>query len=749
MPTYSQNPTTDGNNSQSLPTSDLAGLGADYYKVVNFGGGSGTAQLMFDLSSIPAGATIQSATLALTATATEGASVNDYAVHRIASGNSGWTSAATWNTKDGTNAWAGGASGCDTAGTDYDTTAMGTWSNGASDPAGTVYTITLDTTEVANLLAANYGLVLIETTSNGQALSVASQENTTAAYRPLLTINYQTATMTASPATVVESQSGVTISLTGTNTSWTAGTPGSPTFTASAGTITDQSVQSATAATLTYTAPATAGNVTITDPSSSATATVAVDPAATSYTLTGPSTVSDGQGSLFTVSLPSGDALSSVVTVTPSDGGAGGTFTPSTVSFPVDTAAASVVFSYTPSVSSGSITISTTNNGGLTNPAGVTVTVGAAQPGAYNNSNIRWSPYNWMLGAAYRESDVPNAQVDFFFTLASTSVSLAVEYDASPWLAIGSLGAPLLNYSIDYGAWTTGEALDLSTNVYGTIYRHTLAASGSLAAGSHYIRLRLSFSASYNRWTSLIMRLTRFCDSTGAALTATAPPTYTYTDNIVFFGDSITEDTANVEWPWGFAVAEALSCNAGIIGYQGQGWQWTNGSSGIPYFHVPGDLSNQTWRYYDSGNSRLVGGQFSPVPKYIYVAQGENDYGHGVSGSEIQASVSDFLVQIRTACPTSIIFIQVPLSQFYQTNIAAAVNASSDPNVHLIDLGPEMALGLNSVSGGAATWRSAEGIHPTADAQVEVTARLTQKALSVLTVVFALIGAMSMLGVGR
>ena len=53
------------------------------------------------------------------------------------------------------------------------------------------------------------------------------------------------------------------------------------------------------------------------------------------------------------------------VTVTPSDGGDGGTFTPTTVG--LTTAAPSATFTYTPATD-GTKTISVTNNGGLTDP---------------------------------------------------------------------------------------------------------------------------------------------------------------------------------------------------------------------------------------------------------------------------------------------------------------------------------------------------------------------------------------------
>lgn len=90
----------------------------------------------------------------------------------------------------------------------------------------------------------------------------------------------------------------------------------------------------------------------------------------TSYTLTGPSAGRPGVASTnFTATLNS--AATSTVTITPSDGGAGGTFTPSTVS--ITTGNTVGTFVYTAS-SAGAKTISTSDDAGLTDPGSVTFT---------------------------------------------------------------------------------------------------------------------------------------------------------------------------------------------------------------------------------------------------------------------------------------------------------------------------------------------------------------------------------------
>jgi hypothetical protein len=87
------------------------------------------------------------------------------------------------------------------------------------------------------------------------------------------------------------------------------------------------------------------------------------------YSVRGPSGGSVGVPSTsFTVTLIYPANVAGTITITPNDGGAGGTFFP--VSIALTAAAPSDVFNYT-AASSGTKTLSTTNNGGLNNPRGL------------------------------------------------------------------------------------------------------------------------------------------------------------------------------------------------------------------------------------------------------------------------------------------------------------------------------------------------------------------------------------------
>lgn len=104
---------------------------------------------------------------------------------------------------------------------------------------------------------------------------------------------------------------------------------------------------------------------------------------ATGVTMTGPTGgVVSTQSSNFTVGVtPVGGSISGTVTVTPSDNGGGGSFTPATVS--LTSAAPTATFKYTPSATPGARTISVTNSGSLTNPVNITYTSTNAAATAY------------------------------------------------------------------------------------------------------------------------------------------------------------------------------------------------------------------------------------------------------------------------------------------------------------------------------------------------------------------------------
>lgn len=164
--------------------------------------------IRFNLSSIPATATCISAKLYLYHSyATGDGPAITVNIYSIAAANSDWTAGtknialaaageSCWNARhaDGsggvTTAWAGSA-GCNTAGTDYESTAIGTFAFNGADAIGTEYAIDLTPARVQGWFGAvntNHGIIWIPSANSGH---VAQSSNTTTAYRPKLVVVYE------------------------------------------------------------------------------------------------------------------------------------------------------------------------------------------------------------------------------------------------------------------------------------------------------------------------------------------------------------------------------------------------------------------------------------------------------------------------------------------------------------------------------------------------------------------------------
>lgn len=188
-PTYTAQPdATAGVDALLNLTSPTTNLGTWQGNDIRTGVNARNTIIKFDLTSLSA-SSVSAATLNFTSRAVS--SSGSCNIYSIKAANSGWTeSGATWNNIDGSAAWAGSA-GCSTSGTDYDGTAMGSWTASSAAGAGIVDAISLDTATILNWInnpSQNYGMV-----ANGGGVSgtvYASSDFGTVAYRPKLTIDY-------------------------------------------------------------------------------------------------------------------------------------------------------------------------------------------------------------------------------------------------------------------------------------------------------------------------------------------------------------------------------------------------------------------------------------------------------------------------------------------------------------------------------------------------------------------------------
>jgi len=146
--------------------------------------------LQFDLSSIPANAVVQDASLTLTLTNLSGSSARMLCIYLL---KPIWDeSSATWNNYASGSAWqTAGAGGAN----DYDSNPLACVSMAGHETAGTQETWTLPATTIQSMVngsAANRGFILKATVESNTTYGFASSDNSTAAYRPSLTIDYAT-----------------------------------------------------------------------------------------------------------------------------------------------------------------------------------------------------------------------------------------------------------------------------------------------------------------------------------------------------------------------------------------------------------------------------------------------------------------------------------------------------------------------------------------------------------------------------
>ena len=136
--------------------------------------------------------------------------------------------------------------------------------------------------------------------------------------------------------------------------------------------------------------------------------------AATSYTLTAP-TPASGQASApsgaFLVSTPASTCLVTPVTITPHASTSRGTFIPATVVLSSDHPFGLFRFFPDPADASAGLTITTTNGGGLTNPAGLGYTVGTAAPIATGHTITGPASGGVGLPATFTLATVPTGSV--------------------------------------------------------------------------------------------------------------------------------------------------------------------------------------------------------------------------------------------------------------------------------------------------------------------------------------------------
>lgn len=145
--------------------------------------------IKWDLSSIPATATVSSATLSLWLRSDYSDNARTWRVFRV---KRNWVEAeATWNVYSSGNSW--GTAGCSNTTTDREASDIGSVSVGASETVTVQKDFSLTASAVQEWIAgttANYGLLIQADTEVNDLYVVNSNSFATSGERPKLVINY-------------------------------------------------------------------------------------------------------------------------------------------------------------------------------------------------------------------------------------------------------------------------------------------------------------------------------------------------------------------------------------------------------------------------------------------------------------------------------------------------------------------------------------------------------------------------------
>lgn len=300
---------------------------------------------------------------------------------------------------------------------------------------------------------------------------------------------------------------------------------------------------------------------------------------------------------------------------------------------------------------------------------------------APDDTAIAYSPYTWNVTSTVAKTINPGA---YFKTLFSGNYC-ALAFDLT------GINTPLpqIEYRVDgFGAWISAP---VAATVELTIPTDTQNYQ------KHLLEVVVkSTTETQPRWNTQSTAVVLNNIALGVGETATRPETQA--DNVIFFGDSITEgvrtvnstassdtDRNDATQGWAFKLGQMLGVEFGIVGFGGTGIAKTSGSGSVPSLQVS---YNQLW----NGQAR----SFTPEPKLIVINHGTND-----SGTIISAC-TNMLNLLLAACPTAKIAVIQPFNGSRASSWLGAIPACNNPaRVQYID-----------TAGFMQSNTSSDGLHP-------------------------------------
>ncbi|QJE03053.1 hypothetical protein HH212_26210 [Massilia forsythiae] len=342
---------------------------------------------------------------------------------------------------------------------------------------------------------------------------------------------------------------------------------------------------------------------------------------ASAITLTGPTSGAVSQASsAFTIGVsPVGSAITGTIVVTPNDGGAGGSFSPATVSLTTANPSATVTYAAN---AAGAKTISVTNNGGLTNPSSITYTASVANSqtgsGSGNPLSLTNATFNasgkfgsslsggYGLAANLLPASGP-VTVEFWAKTTTAAVQAALGCSYGLWVGTTDTGKATAHYGGDSGG-TPDIVINSNVTVNDGAYHHfslnidpqgtgsTLYIDGALA-GSNTTRGTISTSAPFGvrafggntgfNWSGEIDEVAIYSGiKRSAAFTPSAVAVSSTEGGLIALWrlDGNGNDSnaiASTTYARLNSLNNVTENGAGPYTYQGRAGNWLNGAGGV------------------------------------------------------------------------------------------------------------------------------------------------------------------------
>ena len=379
------------------------------------------------------------------------------------------------------------------------------------------------------------------------------------------------------------------------------------------------------------------------------------DPAATGLAISGATTAYTA-AAISGYTVASNGTLSGNVVVTPNDNGAGGVFSPSSIT--LTPTVLTGYFKYT-APAAGTVNISLTNNGSLANPSPYTVTVPSTTLVQVSSAAWKFSPANWRGdtgrgGDAWRQAWCNGAwcEVDWVGSSSPTAIL---------YLPISST-AQLINYQIN------------GVFYYQVIASDSIQLTNLVANGPNKLKVWLDSSPQIARW-SPETNVTRVgglvIDSASTAGTAPAAnPWILVHHNSI--GEGIGAETQSNNHSFVMSIQRAMDaigidvCQDGC-GYSGYLSPGDSTSDVPPLYLVTSGLYSEAgsrWDKISNGVSRLDSnghisayGSTGQDPVAIFVIMSVNEDLHSKSLTDTRASVAGYIAAARAAAPNAVLSI--------------------------------------------------------------------------------------------